>query len=677
MKYHENQDMLITLFERFEDVELAFRERRSAAWKLLDNYWHGIQKDYYENLERPDTKEVSEEEVEKYLANRILNVYRAHGESIISALSNTFPVVSFYPEDADKSNDVSAALTRSKLGRLIVKQNKPEIFLARVFYIMYNQDFVACHLSTEDGKGFSYEQKSKKLKECPECKVKTENGVCPECGDMQEEISEKRVPKKYQLLKAFGPRNVQIPSQTRSIKELPYVILREIQPTTWLRNRYKEYKDHVQEYDYGSTNNQILLSYKEYDENTEDSSVVITFWIRPWAFNALEDSFEDEVKAFLKKYPKGARVTICGKTVVECVPEDLTDVWVFTESPLNETVYDDPIGKILVDNQDLMNETFNLIIKTISQGVPETYADPETVDTDAISKRDSEPGQVVPAKAPSKTGRLGDAFHQNQPASLSENVVAFLDRLQQQAQFLTGSYPSIYGGNIKGSRTVGEYQMSGERALERLSIRYTIAKEFIVEIITKAVERYMSHMSDREVLVMKVGENFISDAIRKQDLMGDVGRVEVEGGGHVPLSWTQIKNSLFELLNSNNQMLATIMSHPQNSTMVKEVIGIPDLYVPGEDSRNKQWYEISLMMEQEPPNEGESSVPVIPEVDNHGVELEICKIWLSSDKGLFIKQTKANQYANVQAHATSPCRGFSTATTATARATTTRGRPKC
>ena len=165
-------------------------------------------------------------------------------------------------------------------------------------------------------------------------------------------------------------------------------------------------------------------------------------------------------------------------------------------------------------------------------------------------------------------------------------------------------------------------------------------------------------MEDREVLVMKVGENFVSDAIRKQDLHGEVGRVEVEGGGHVPLSWTQIKSALFELLNSNNQMLANIMTHPQNSTMVKEVIGIPDLYVPGEDSRNKQWYEISLMLEQEPLSEGQSSVEVLPDVDNNAVELEICRVWLSSDKGLFIKQTQPSKIFERSTSRSSPCGGF-------------------
>ena len=651
---HEFQDLILTLFQKYESAEEAFRERRVNAWRLLDDYWHGVQKDYYDNIREVNTgDEVNQEQIDQYLALRILNVYRAHGESIISALSNTFPTVGFFPEDADKPEDVSTATTKSKLGRLIVNQNKPESLLAQIFYIMYNQDFVACLLSTEEdfSRGVAYEQKKKKLKICPECEAKTEKGYCPECKEMKESIEEKKVPKKYQCLKTFGPRQVAIPGQARDVSSLPYVILRELMPTSYARWLYDDYADEIGDYDISETNNRALLSYKERYENNEESTVIITFWVQPWALNALEKNMEDDAEKFLEKYPNGAKVKVCRDVVLSCVPEDLTEVWCFTKSPLNETFYDDPIGKILIDNQDLMNETFNLIIKTISQGAPETVADPEVLDTDAVNQRRAEPGNFVPAKAKGNRERISDAFYTTTPTHLSENVISFLDRLQQQAQFLSDSYPSIYGGNIKGSRTVGEYQMSGERALERLSIRYRIVVEFLIDIIRKAVDRYMKHMADREVFVMKFGDNFVSDAILKDNLSGKTGRVEVEGGGHVPLSWTQIKSALMELLNSNNEMLATLMSHPQNSTFVKEIIGVPDLYIPGEDSKNKQLFEIAQMLDQEPPAEGESSVPIDSQVDNHAVEFEVCQAWLSSEKGLYIKQTDNNRYLNVQWHA--------------------------
>ena len=642
--------MLLALFEKVEESERSFRERRIRAWRLYDNYWHGIQFDYFDSL-NADTDKSSEniEGLSEYLASRTLNVYRAHGESIISALSSSFPTVAFYPEDADKPEDVSSALTKSKLARMILQQNNPELFLARLFYIMYNQDFVACLLSTEsDPKlGTIITGRKEPYKECPECSKETENGYCPHCEKMQEKYIETTEPRKFQKLSLFGPRNVCVPAQSNDIETVPYLILRELKSTAFLKWKFDGVE--IKDYDSSIENNRALLSYKEMSENAEESAIIITFWVKPWALNALDDSHEEVATKFMKKYPNGAKVTMTNKKILKIQPEDLATVWTVSKSPLNETFYDDPMGKVLIDNQDLMNETFNLIIKTISRGVTETYADPEVVNVEAINERISEPGSVVEAKAKSGT-RLSDSFYQNQPAALSENVIAFLDRLQQQAQFLSGSFPSIYGGQIKGSRTIGEYDRSTERALERLSIRYRIANNFILEVVRKAVDRYTENMQEREVFVSKIGDNFVSDSIYKSNIGTNPGRVEIEGGGHVPLSWAQIKASLFELMNSNNQMLAQIMTHPQNSTMVKEVIGIPELYVPGEDSRNKQWFEISQMITQDPIDENTSSVPV-DETDNHMVEFEICKVWLASDKGLYYKTNKPNQYLNVQLHA--------------------------
>jgi hypothetical protein len=110
----------------------------------------------------------------------------------------------------------------------------------------------------------------------------------------------------------------------------------------------------------------------------------------------------------------------------------------------------------------------------------------------------------------------------------------------------------------------------------------------------------------------------------------------------------------------NNEDIAAVIRHPENASAVAEFLGVPELYIPGDDSRNKQLYEIALLVQEEPTELGVpgpdgqpgllSSIPVTPELDDHEVEAEICKAWLRSEVGLDCKRSNPAGYANVLAH---------------------------
>jgi hypothetical protein len=116
---------------------------------------------------------------------------------------------------------------------------------------------------------------------------------------------------------------------------------------------------------------------------------------------------------------------------------------------------------------------------------------------------------------------------------------------------------------------------------------------------------------------------------------------------------------------------------------VKSVLGLSDLVVPGEDSRNKQLREIEMLLHSAPIGEkvsgdrgqvagkneaggtrqeaGETvppetyhllpSVPVDLLFDNHAVELEECRRWANSDAGQVARIENPAGFANVRAHA--------------------------
>ena len=256
---------------------------------------------------------------------------------------------------------------------------------------------------------------------------------------------------------------------------------------------------------------------------------------------------------------------------------------------------------------------------------------------------------------------LRDSFFETETAKLDPQVHQFMEKLDKNAQHLSGSYPSLYGGTVKGSRTASEYSMTKEGALERLNIKYRMAAQFVGQVIEKAVEAYAGEMNGDEMYAERQGDSFQNEVINQQAVQRRTGEVEVEGGSHVPLSWSQIKATIVELLTSGNESMAMALNHPQNSTLMKNVLGVDELYIPGENSRNKQLVEIAEMLEQQP-TQGPvqvpggqpqliSSVPAIAGIDNDEIELETCKVWLASPKGLEMRKTNPAGYQNVIAHA--------------------------
>jgi hypothetical protein len=117
---------------------------------------------------------------------------------------------------------------------------------------------------------------------------------------------------------------------------------------------------------------------------------------------------------------------------------------------------------------------------------------------------------------------------------------------------------------------------------------------------------------------------------------------------------------LLQLINMKDPQVGEIIMHPENASFVAELIGMPDLYIPGDDSRNKQLYEIAIMLQAQPTDMGinpmtgqeqfQSSVPIDPDVDNHGVEAEVCLAWLNGDVGIATKEQNPAAWMNVRAH---------------------------
>lgn len=105
-----------------------------------------------------------------------------------------------------------------------------------------------------------------------------------------------------------------------------------------------------------------------------------------------------------------------------------------------------------------------------------------------------------------------------------------------------------------------------------------------------------------------------------------------------------------DLMERQNPAIDAALYHPQNSTLLKTALGLDELYIPGEDSRNKQWSEIESLLEEQPQGENASSIPITQDVDDDAVEFAVIQTWLNSPQGQETRKSNPQGYLNVLLH---------------------------
>jgi hypothetical protein len=139
--------------------------------------------------------------------------------------------------------------------------------------------------------------------------------------------------------------------------------------------------------------------------------------------------------------------------------------------------------------------------------------------------------------------------------------------------------------------------------------------------------------------------------------------------------WSQQRAVLPQLLANPDPQMQAILAHPENTALIKRLIGLEEFVIPEEESRTKQYREIAQLVAEMPvvhrqdvtaatgpaaaaasPGGVEAEV-ILPSImpdefaDNHAEELEICMRWFSSDAGQVAKIEALLGYTNVRAHA--------------------------
>jgi hypothetical protein len=350
------------------------------------------------------------------------------------------------------------------------------------------------------------------------------------------------------------------------------------------------------------------------------------------------------------------------------------------------------VGDSLVQIQERYNTLSNIQAETYEYGIPPIYADPQVLDFDALASQTAEPAAHYPAR--SRPGQpLAAGFFQPAAAQVPPDLVRHQQELMGPvSQFLTGLFPAVFGGEMENVKTASGYAMARDQALGRLGLVWRRLKTFYADVMLLSVDCFRKNRpEDAEIPVLGPGGEFESRWIRLADLKGNI-QAYPESDETFPRLKSQQRAVVQQLMASSDPLIQQALSDPANVGFVKSLLGLSDLVVPGEDSRNKQLREIEVLlhgapivMNQAVNGRGDDSpagireggeeyrrkdadatllpsVPIDLLLDNHVVELEECRRWANSDAGQVAHLENPAGFANMRAHAEAHLRAIGLAT---------------
>lgn len=503
---------------------------------------------------------------------------------------------------------------------------------------------------------------------CPACLQTIAPQLTTETLVVTRLVGVTKEPKTRVCLEAYGGLYIKVANYARQQKDTPYLIFAYETHYAMAIERYEHLHSKNKREDWvrkvaASTGpkdpyeqwGRLSPQYQgDYPLNTV---TVRNCWLRPASFNVLDVEKSTTLK---KKFPNGAKVILINDEFAEACNESLDDCWTLTYNPLSDYIHHDPLGLLLVSVQEITNDIISLILQTIEHGIGQTFADPAVLNFNAYRQMESTPGGIY--EATPKSGKsIGDAFHEVKTASLSPEVMPFAENIQSLAQLVSGALPSLFGGQLQGAGgdTASGYSMSRAQALQRLQNTWKMLTTWWKQIFGKAIPMFIKETKDqgdeRSVEKDKSG-SFFNVFIRRAELEGKIGRIELEANENLPLSWSQQKDIVMQLLQAANPEILAVLGAPENLAKIRDAIGLTDFFIPGEDDVQAENDEIKMMLGASPMPTGDPMNPEMPSVeideiyDNHAIRWEIDRKFIISEAGRQAKIDNPEGYRNVLLH---------------------------
>jgi hypothetical protein len=613
------------------------------------------------------------------------NIYQAFGRGYITQVGVP-PSVKFIAADPNGPDSMRIASAAEALKKKIEYQNHIDIFAEQAARLFWTDGRV-CFYSRWvcDGARFGYDDQAHVVEE--------EEGL-GEGGKPPEK--KPRQPKGGEVVTAYGVLECKAPINMRERADFPFLQLSfEIDLTAakamypWISATISGGQPGPGEYNFDRTTRIAATQGIRLLTQTGDTVAQLPTWQRTWirpSFFASIDALEDR-KFFEDNYPDGMFVAFVGDTYAESRNESMDDHWTVCHPIQGDGQSTPPAGYLVMSVQDAFNDMTDLQMETFMKAIPAMYGDKGLFDFAAISKQKAGPGAHWPTKRELEIGEnLGQKVFVEPMPDMKPAAVNFYAQLQGPIpQFLTGIYPAGLGDADPNNETKGGIlalrdASRGQQGVAWKSFRRSYS-ESMEQLIRIGAYFRASEAEDGKVKISSPGA--METIVDLEDLHEGNFYCVPDGDESYPRTHEDRQdayNVLVAAATAGNAAAAAILNEPKNAVILKDVIAIPGLVIPGADETEKQLGEIKQLLEQAPiPNQqaqllymtvtaaaqltGKPAPPQPPpqamlrpsigiddDFDNHAIEWKAGQDWVNSPAGLQAKVENQDGFMNVRLH---------------------------
>jgi len=669
----------------WKDLQIGFFDARNDLWRT------------------PSIKQLANVGETGQRFNFFTNIYKAFGWALISVLGQKVPSVRFLPQDYRRESDVIAARAAGEVVPLISRNNKAPLLNLRAIYALFTGGLVCSYTRyLEDGSVFGWKEdpqiEMQKIKieeegfECPGCFQFTamdqvhpagETGQmgCPQCARPFSESSFRpaqfaeapvvsqinKVPRGQELITLHGVLEMRLPPWVQEQRDCVYLGLVHEVHISQLKATYGERAKNLAggygsgPYDtwdrfarlalieptvsYYSTSNQNLVTFKRY-------------WLRPDAFYMVDDKAKRE--KLIALFPDGAYLAFADPTyLLDARNERLDDHWRICRAMEGAGMYTPSLGSSTISVQKRFNTLHNFIMEWVEYAAAGTgtFVNANLINVRALSNQRRAPGLIYPIRVPAGQN-IGNNIYESRPGAIANEVFKYADSLNALGQQLSSAVPTVTGGTDQSLKPT-TYLADREQALGRLYVPWLHLRTFWAETFLLAVREFARwRTQDEQYSVFGPRGEAQGLEIRLEDLQGGFDAYP-EADEAFPVLWQQMQTAFMQLMQSPDPRIQEILGDIENVSLAKGMLGLPDMYVPGEDDRIKQKQEIAMLLQQQPIQsinqmtgqmELLPSVPIDPFEDMHPLHEDVVKKWAVSAVGLRAKVENPDGYHNVIAH---------------------------
>lgn len=641
----------------------------------------------------------------------VTNFYLGYALAFIAVISSDVPNVRCRPAKASRIEDVRAAEKATNVIDVIEENNKPIETLEDVGYYLFTDGKIGGYMRyVTDAERFGTTEvpittpqdvpMGPDVYNCPNCLASSAEDqvaatgmlVCPQCGQqlgpenfqqsprmtMPVQTGSKEVPNGQEVFTIFGGLELNTPVWARHQWQFPYLQLELEVHRAQLKAAYPWARDEIQ---MGGAQGADEV-YARISRLTVAQGLpavipgdmlwdLITFsqtWIRPSSFERIDDK---KIREDLQElFPHGCYVAFAADTYCASRDEKMDDHWRVMHAYPGEGQNRPSVGDPLIELQERYNTLSNIGMELYEMGLGAHFADPEVINFDSITSTTIEPGAWYPAKSKQPSTNLEAYFYEQQNMEVPASLPQYASELSTDiAQFVTGLFPAVFGGEAKGAGgdTAKGYSLSRDQAMGRIGLVWRRLKGFYAEMMMLGVKCFAQNRTeDVEITVEGVDGKDEPDYIRLDDIQGNI-KVVPEGDENFPRMTSQKREALAQMFGTfgKDPAFMEMMDQPANLEFARDVNGLTELQLPGVDAARQQKAETKILLSG-PPNqvpgptgmpEPQSTVPVDPLLDNHDAHLAEIQRLVESEEGQKIKRTNPKGFANLRQHAVEHIKG--------------------